>query len=70
MEEGIFSHVEISVATCKKKKKKNTVKVQKFQTFYTILFCLNFAFYSVISVNTKWNGKQCRPDQTVPSGVA
>ena len=29
-----------------------TVNVPKFRTLYSILFCLNFAFYTVISKNS------------------
>ena len=39
----------------------HTVNVLKFPTFYSILFCLNFASNAVVSQNIWWNGKQCRP---------
>ena len=46
------------------------INVLKFQTLYSILFLsLNFAVNAVVSHNTLWNGKQCRPDLTAPSGA-
>ena len=44
-----------------KKKHEHLVNVLKFGTFYSIFFCLNFAFYAVVSLNTRWNGQHCRP---------
>ena len=38
-----------------------TVNVLKFQTQYFILFWPKVCFYIVLSYNTLWNGKQCRP---------
>ena len=37
------------------------VNVLKFQTLYAIFFQFKFHFYSFISQNTWWKGKQCRP---------
>ena len=46
-----------------------TVNVWNFEHFITYLFGFNFAFHAVLSYNTWWNCKQCRPWSDCSSGA-